>query len=1083
MPTTLSQNERRTLAAKATTLDERLAGHVETMPLDGAAVLAAPRIKSWATTASGDDARVLEKILAERNTNLDALTPAFGPVTFPNGKRLPAWLDTFCWILDTLDRPYEEELESEPSLPFKPMFASLVTEARRRRDRILGADAEVHFSVSGLNDLDLDLYNAAVSVCRRGLLDAFTLARHMSGGMLGTAAAGAHHVSDADQFAANLKGKQLKAFFVDRPVLARLLATVTEQWIEVTSRFITRVSRDRMCSIAELLGVADPGRVDKVGCGLSDRHRGGQSVYKVTFESGSTVGYKPKDLSVDRAFNTLLEWMEADGAPASAGTVDVCPRPGYGWVEWVQHAPCGNEEEAKTFFHRSGAMLCLIRMLQGNDFHFENVVARGCVPVPIDLETITHPRLKEIRPDFESESAFFKTMILLSDSVANVGYLPNYIPIPGGGVAKVGGLDVFDHAVSDDDDASSEAKSARNPNLPLLEGKPLSVAQYGKDLLAGYRAMFSYIVQNGARIAAPGGPLDAFEDCLIRPVLRATRIYGMIQHRSLARRSVVDGAAWSGEFDMLSRVSITPDGDDELNVLCSYERTAMAEFDIPFYQASTSSADLILGNGEVIHDFFEAACLETVRDRFNTAPRVLLHRDEILIERSLRMGAGVAAKPASVEVTGALVSASGLVSRALELGEKISASAVRAGGATSWLDAVPVAADDRMCQPQALGPALIAGSDGVAMFFADLYAATADPRWKREAEAASAYSTGQAEVSSRMQAVSMLIPLGLGTGIGGLIQAQTGLASAFGADRHLHAAQRYADAITDTRIAEAKDFSQFSGLSGAISALAGLYRVDPSADLADKIARAAHRLAEARKSRKQELEGWIETGWRIPQVGVVHGASGIALALCEAYEICPQSEILEAARTALAFEADLFDRCAGWPDLRDAEKVDDAATAPISAGYTAGAAGVGLARLALARFDVFDRASLRTDVLRAVSIVNNSGPAETDSLFDGRAGHALYLTRAAAQMPGTAELLAGPSMLTRMLEDAEENGNFRWLSGSDGENPSVLHGAAGVGAALLECAGEAHATRLLTFGNFEPTDALTRLCRPASTAA
>lgn len=1084
MPTTLTQIERRTLAARATTLDERLAGHVEPCRDGAATALTSPKVKTWLTTASGDDARVLEKVLNERCTDLGTVTRAFGPVSLPDDLPLPAWIDTFCWILDALDRPADATSVSDPDVPFKPFYAGLLAEARRHRDRMLSVDATAHFSESALDDLDRDLENAAASVCSRGLLDAFTLARHLSGGMLGSKGAEAAQVTDTDWFAVNLKGPKLKAFFLDRPVIARLLATVTEQWIDVSARFITRLCRDRTSCIATLTGEVEPGRAANIGCGLSDRHRGGQSVYKVTFEGGKTVGYKPKDLSVDAAFNSLLDWMETDGAPASAGTVEVRPRAGYGWVEWVQHASCRDESEARTFFHRSGAMLCLIRMLQGNDFHFENVVAKGCIPVPIDLETITHPRIGETRPEFQSEIAFFRAMHLLGDSVANVGYLPNCIPVPGGGVVKVGGLDDYNEtAGSGANEASEESKINSNPNLPSLNGKALSVNRFHEDFLYGYRAMFAYIAENGSRIAAPGGPLDGFENCLIRPVLRATRTYGMIQYRSLARRMVVDGASWSGQFDMLSRISLTATGEDPLGVLCRYERKAMAEFDIPFYQASTSSADLICGDGEVIQDFFEAPCLETVRERFRTAPENLLHRDEILIERSLCSGQKVTARPAIGYAGTAPVSASGLVSQAIGLGEAISKSAIGAGGAKTWIDMVPVTADERMCQPQALGPSLLAGTDGIALFFADLYAATGDPRWRLEAAAASAFATEQAEDPGRLQMISMLLPLGMGTGIGGLIHAQTALAAAFEDDRHLQAAHRYAGTITDTRIEEAKDFSQYQGLAGAVSALVGLYRVDPCPLIAGKISKAAQRLAAARAGVDPEVPGWADAGWHLPQIGPVNGASGIALALCEAHSVTSEADFLEAARCALAYENRLFDKFGGWPDLRDVENLDQAGTAPMGAEFATGAAGIGLARLSLVRFDVLDKKALRQDLQQAAEIVRKAPGAGVDGLFNGTAGRALFLGRAAVQMAGTVELLAGPQMLTCMLEEAEERGGLSWASGDDGDNPSVLHGAAGVGAALLECAGEAHATRALTFCATGAFDTKTRMTRQTSSAA
>ncbi|MEM8701743.1 MAG: type 2 lanthipeptide synthetase LanM family protein [Pseudomonadota bacterium] len=1084
----LTSAERSCLIAQSTTLEERLAGQVQFQADDRTSAAAANRFKSWVKTSSGDDPRVLDRVLSDLGADLHSVAGAFGPVSVGGAEIHNRWVDTFDWILAALDRPVSVPEVSDPALPFKPLFDPLVVDARRRRDEKVSEDIYANFTEKALQDFDADLVKTAITVCGRGLLDAFTLARHVGGQFPSTpdTEKGGNSAEPVDVFAAGLKGRRLKSFFLERPVLARLLATVVDQWIDVTALFMNRMGRDMNSISADLLCGGDPGRVCSIGCGLSDRHRGGQSVYKVTFENGASVGYKPKDLSIDRAFNALIDWMAADGAPASAGTVKVSPRGGYGWVEWVAHAPCTDEEEARRFFHRSGAMLCLIRMLQGNDFHFENVVARGQVPVPIDLETITHPRIKEVEPELESESAFFKTMYQLGDSVASVGYLPNYIPVPGGGAAKVGGLDDYDELdAAQHVDAPANAGEGFNPNLPSLNGRPLSVMHYEADLLAGYREMFAYIDRNGARIAAAGGPLDMFENCLIRPVLRATRLYAMIQHRSLARRAVVDGAAWSAEFDMLARISASADGQDPMLTLCHYERKAMAVFDIPFYQASTSSRDLICGDGEVITDFFEAPCLDTVRTRFKNVPKDALPRDEVLIERSLRMGNQPSADWSTALVEGGTLCPSALVACAVELGERICSKAIRKGDASCWLDLVPVTGDERFRQPLALGPGLLSGSDGIALFFADLHAATGDEKWRAEARRASRYGTDQVADPSRLKALSMVAPLGLGTGIGGLIMAQTALATVLQDERHLKAANAYAATVTDSRISEARDFGLFQGLAGAVSALVALYRLDPSQELADRIARAASRLAKMRLEAKSGRESWQDTAWTVPQAGLMHGASGIALALLEAYCLCGDEILLEAVRRALDFETSLLEGRDGWPDLRNCATKGDIAEAPVGLDLSSGAAGIGIARLAISQLDSgLCRAALQTDVRRAGALICNAGEPRFDGLFDGAAGQALFLARAAVQMPGTVELMAGPAMLTSLETSAREIGQHYWEAGRDCDNPSVLFGSAGVGVALLESAGEARATRFLTFGACDPlSEKRSPSFRPSATAA
>ena len=72
----------------------------------------------------------------------------------------------------------------------------------------------------------------------------------------------------------------------------------------------------------------------------------------------------------------------------------ILDRGDYGWVEYVEHRSCASDEEIRRYYRRTGNFLCLVYALNGSDFHFENMIADGEHPVPIDLETIYHHRAK-----------------------------------------------------------------------------------------------------------------------------------------------------------------------------------------------------------------------------------------------------------------------------------------------------------------------------------------------------------------------------------------------------------------------------------------------------------------------------------------------------------------------------------------------------------------------------------------------------------------------------------------------------------------------------------------------------------------
>ena len=77
----------------------------------------------------------------------------------------------------------------------------------------------------------------------------------------------------------------------DKPVLLRLLASLTRQWLDTTHEFVTRLQTDIDVIRRDVLNVPHAGAVARIQGGLSDPHRGGRSVLwsNSTMASARTV--------------------------------------------------------------------------------------------------------------------------------------------------------------------------------------------------------------------------------------------------------------------------------------------------------------------------------------------------------------------------------------------------------------------------------------------------------------------------------------------------------------------------------------------------------------------------------------------------------------------------------------------------------------------------------------------------------------------------------------------------------------------------------------------------------------------------
>src|SRR6185503_6664785 len=112
------------------------------------------------------------------------------------------------------------------------------------------------------------------------------------------------------------------------------------------------------------------------------------------FSSGDRIVYKPRNVGIEAKWNEFLHWLRVVGSPVDFRTYRVIDRGDYGWAECVQYAACKNDSEARQYFVRAGALLCVVHLLYGIDCHADNLISAGEYPVLIDVETVLSPQIR-----------------------------------------------------------------------------------------------------------------------------------------------------------------------------------------------------------------------------------------------------------------------------------------------------------------------------------------------------------------------------------------------------------------------------------------------------------------------------------------------------------------------------------------------------------------------------------------------------------------------------------------------------------------------------------------------------------------
>jgi type 2 lantibiotic biosynthesis protein LanM len=428
------------------------------------------------------------------------------------------------------------------------------------------------------------------------------------------------------RFVEHMRAGGLRTLLTQYPVLARRLAVETESYGEATSEFLERLLRDlpALCAMWE---VSDPGVVTAIRTGLSDPHRGNRRAVAVTFASGLRLVYKPKDLAVDVAYNRLLRWLTMMGAPVDLRPLRVLNFGDHGWVDFVEHEPCATGESLNEYYHRAGALLCVVYLLQGTDCHAENIIAAGAHPVLVDCETLLHPYPHGAGTSSGSRDQQRGTLDkLMYDSVLTTGLLPNMgvealatYSIPGLCTSMLLPDISRNRWTRINTDRMSVSSVQDRPwttaNLPVLDGCATDVSGHIEAVVGGFTEMYRFWGAKRDAIMDSAGPLAAFRDCFVRFLLRPTRVYSVLLKHAARQAFQSDGVDYSLSFELLARAFLAGEPSSGAWSVLETERDALARGDIPFFGALTDQTDLLLENGEHLPEYFSQSPHSTVLEK------------------------------------------------------------------------------------------------------------------------------------------------------------------------------------------------------------------------------------------------------------------------------------------------------------------------------------------------------------------------------------------------------------------------------------------------------------------------------------
>ncbi|HXM46916.1 MAG TPA: lanthionine synthetase LanC family protein [Pyrinomonadaceae bacterium] len=386
------------------------------------------------------------------------------------------------------------------------------------------------------------------------------------------------------------------------------------------------------------------------------------------------------------------------------------------------------------------------------------------------------------------------------------------------------------------------------------------------------------------------------------------------------------------------------------------------------------------------------------------------------------------------------------------LASRLSQEAVWHGDRCNWLGAEPVDLTLAERQPKlscrALGPELYDGTSGVALFLAELHAATGNVSARRTALGAIRQSL------SRVDALPASRHIGLYTGAVGIAFAAARVGSILAEEELLEQA---VDLLRNLAHEEhqACEFDLIGGTAGAIVALLTLREMLNDRSLLDFAVRLANNLLE------QADKSGVGYSWGSPSsskqrnlTGFSHGTAGVGYAFLELFHATGKTEYRTLAKKAFDYERHWFERSAGnWPDFREETGKGRRGNAPLSFAtvWCHGAPGIALSRLRA--FQILADETCKAEAITALETTRNAiwrwlhSGTENYSLCHGLAGNAETLIFGCEVL---GQEVAGDHKVVAEVANAgvERYGKRggKWPCGSGGEDtPSLMLGLAGIG--------------------------------------
>jgi type 2 lantibiotic biosynthesis protein LanM len=1034
------------IVAKSSTFDERRANGYFVSHSDQPEVNR--RLDRWCEVVAKGDRQKFQRLLELSTLDAASIKRGLARVQLSTQAELPTWTELLQDCVNTAAHRQPESLRfldpGEP-WPFEQIVAPFVVVAsdRLRARNLPGYD---HLTAKARLKLERNLLYWLANICSSALMLEFSIFRLRQQSSLGRRIAQPQPDNASGLYRGYIEhmlSGGLVPFLEEYGVLARAITTLIRNWVDSSAEFLTRLASD-WNSLSQTFQMGHAlGEVEELDTGLSDPHRGGRTVFILTFTSRLKVVYKPKGLQTEEAYSHLAEWINRRGPSLHLKGLHVVSRPDYGWVEFVEHSAPANDAERIRFYHRSGMLLCLFYVLGSTDVHSENLIASGEHPVLVDAETLITPSLDQDEGGDEKAFAESKVMRQINTSVLRVGMLP-WWRSSGPGMAHdlsalggVGGEEVAgaEWQGIETDNLERRVVTGRLPrkgNVPFGPGQEANPTLYVEDITAGFREMYQFLLLHRDALLESNSPFEELARAPMRLVFRDTSTYFSILKNSMDASLLRDGAERSIHLELLSRVLLVSDSNARFVPFLKAEKQSLTDLDIPFFTIHPQSRAMDPGHGQTIENCFPQAAYESVRARLQELGDQNLEEQVSIIRGSFwaksatqRSQTPSLAMGHMTAVEHAEPTPDDLLAEATRIAYLLQREAVRGDdNSFTWLS-VTSQPNAQTYQFGPTGAGLFDGLAGIALFLAALESVKPGRGFRELAVGTllpirRALSSWEKLFPKKSKSFVHSPTLGL-TGLGSIIYALARVGKLLDDEAVLESAQTAAGLVNLHSFDDDNSLDIFNGRAGAILGLLSLYEIKRDPVLLETAIRFGDRISKCYEPSAD-------------RIGFATGPAGLAHALLRLHAATNEQRFLNSARELMP---------ARWLDQ---------GRCPPDVSWRTGCTGIGLT--GLDTLAALDRKKAHSMVETALGWCLAASQSSPDQVCGGIAGRLDFLAEAAERGYGAHLLTAARKQAGGCIVRAQRNSGFYLHPHlpAGAFLPGFYEGLAGIGYEFLRLA-------------------------------